>query len=257
MGLFLRKKKKTDVISYSSKNKLFPISRPWGYSPQHVDEAIKGYTEVVEKQKATITSLREEISYLNSKYAKLEVEFQNLHMQLNLVQIPEISDIQEDYVANKFKENFKQSDKMSKTNRMNIFEEELDEEDKSPFGVTNHKEKDKSVDEILEQTFSTPEDNKPTKENKKIKLNFKKDIKNDSKKDSSKSLESLTSKESFEDEGLSEEELNNMLKEESDSLSSFRFDEFYSGDSEQVNSNEEYDENSFESFIEKQDRKKL
>lgn len=139
MGLFGKKKDKDKVQHYSLNNKLFPVSKPWGYSPAHVEEAINGYTTVIENQKVAISKLKEEISFYKNRYDQLDTEYKNLQLQLNFVSVPSMSEIQEDYIQGKFKEKFQQSKAP---------------EGRSPFSEDN--EENRNVEEILGDTYSAP-----------------------------------------------------------------------------------------------------
>jgi len=130
--------KKDQVQHYNLKNKLFPVSKPWGYSPQHVEEAIQGYTNVIENQKVAISKLKEEVTFYKKRYDQLETEFKNLQLQLNFVSVPSMNDIQEDYIQGKFKEKFQQSKAP---------------ESKDPFGDYDDS---RSASEILDDSYSGP-----------------------------------------------------------------------------------------------------
>lgn len=144
MGLFSRNKNtnKDQVQHYNLKNKLFPVSKPWGYSPQHVEEAIQGYTNVIENQKVAISKLKEEVTFYKKRYDQLETEFKNLQLQLNFVSVPSMNDIQEEYIQGKFKEKFQQS---------------RAPENKDPF---SDYDENRSADQILEESYSSPQPQK-------------------------------------------------------------------------------------------------
>lgn len=130
MGLFKKKEKKKQ--SYSLKNKLFPVSKPWGYSPQHVEDAVKSYMSVIEEQKQLIQNLKEDLAYVTNEKSKLELDYRNLQFQLSFVSVPSTSQIQEEYVQKKFENQFKQNSKNS--NKSSLISEEyskLKEKDKN------------------------------------------------------------------------------------------------------------------------------
>lgn len=100
------KTKKEVSDNYDLENKLFPISKPWGYSPGHVSEAVKIYNDTIEKQMETISVLKESLTREKSEYKELDRKYRTLHMQLNLVSVPTMTDIQEEYIQKQFKEKF-------------------------------------------------------------------------------------------------------------------------------------------------------
>lgn len=161
MSLF-GKKEKDKPQRYSLKDKLFPVSKPWGYSPQHVEDAIKGYTKVIEQQKQAINELRLELSTEKNARAKVENEFRNLQLQMSLTQAPNLNDIQEEFIQDKFKQQFKQSDNKPhrKTNKNDLINSEMSEPaPKNYFKDSNYNET-RSSDDIINELFTgTGDDN--------------------------------------------------------------------------------------------------
>lgn len=108
MGLFGGKtqKKPQSPENYDLEEKLFPISKPWGYSPRHVSEAIMHYNQVIDSQNAAIAKLKEALARERNEKKKIDKELKNLQLQLNFVSVPTMSDIQEEYIQNQFEDQF-------------------------------------------------------------------------------------------------------------------------------------------------------
>lgn len=85
--------------------KLFPISKPYGYSPQAVEETIEEYNELILKQKNIIIKMKNENSSLKNEINNLESELKNLQLELSFTDIPSVNDIQEEYIIKKFETN--------------------------------------------------------------------------------------------------------------------------------------------------------
>ncbi len=77
--------------------KLFPISRPFGYHPDHVNRAILAYNNVIRSKDAKIEELQRTLDLANN-------EIQRMTLEMSMLEIPDTSEIQEKYLIDKFKE---------------------------------------------------------------------------------------------------------------------------------------------------------
>lgn len=77
--------------------KLFPISRPFGYHPDHVNRAILAYNNVIRSKDAKIAELERTLDLANN-------EIQRMTLEMSMLEIPDTSEIQEKYLIDKFKE---------------------------------------------------------------------------------------------------------------------------------------------------------
>lgn len=173
---FFNKKKQPEQKEqdFDFEGKLFPISKPFGYSPKHVEAAIGKYTEVIEQQKHTINNLKEQLIYVKNEKEKLENEFRAIQMQLNFVSIPSVSDIQENYIKEKFDKKFKQSENRSKSS---MIEDEINSDSNmNPFRESNDNAPiTENTDNILDELYSDPADmeEKMKEEPKQVKIKKK------------------------------------------------------------------------------------
>lgn len=77
--------------------KLFPISRPFGYHPDYVNRAILAYNNVIRSKDAKIAELERTLNLANS-------EIKRMTLEMSMLEIPDTSEIQEKYLIDKFKE---------------------------------------------------------------------------------------------------------------------------------------------------------
>lgn len=105
-------KKQTSTVSNSGKQsgyickKLFNISKPYGYNPQDVDEAISKYNDLLAKQKNIIIKLKNENVGLKNEIKEIETELHNMQMELSFATVPTVTEIQEKYILDNFKKSF-------------------------------------------------------------------------------------------------------------------------------------------------------
>mgnify|MGYP002516774335 CR=1 FL=1 len=114
-------KKQTSTMSNSGKQsgyickKLFNISKPYGYNPQDVDEAISKYNDLLSKQKNIIIKLKNENVGLKSEIKEIETELHNMQMELSFATVPTVTEIQEKYILDNFKKSFASVDDKAHT----------------------------------------------------------------------------------------------------------------------------------------------
>lgn len=77
--------------------KLFPISRPFGYHPDYVNRAILAYNNVIRSKDAKIVELQRTLDLANN-------EINRMTLEMSMLEIPDTSEIQEKYLIDKFKE---------------------------------------------------------------------------------------------------------------------------------------------------------
>ena len=155
MNLFGKKNGNNDKTaqSYNCK-KFFPISRPWGYDPSSVDEAITKYNALLAKQKNIIMKMKDENVALKNEMCKLENEMKNMQMELSFATIPSVTSIQEEYILNQFEKNFQNQDADQKEKEksvkkfVSIPDEKIDES-----AVTNENVQNEDVDEENDDDF--------------------------------------------------------------------------------------------------------
>lgn len=118
--IFKKKEDKYQEIPYEQKtnmgkrrptNKLFRISKPYGYFPKDVEDAIQRYTETINKLKNVIVhyksneqKLIDEIGNLNGQVNQLENKVKELILQLSMLDVPNMSDAQEHLILSKIQE---------------------------------------------------------------------------------------------------------------------------------------------------------
>ena len=184
MGLFnfLNSGNKENKEKYDCK-KFFPISKPWGYNPSDVDEAIAKYNSLLVKQKNIILKMKNENSSLKNEMHYMENELKNLQIQLSFTTIPEVSEIQEKYILDEFQKNIGSNQKTQEENKKpkkKIITEENDVFDVEKFQKVDEAfESDEDVENLLSKIVSDtfdadgddvidipiiPEDNKKDKD---------------------------------------------------------------------------------------------
>ena len=84
-------------------SKLFPYSRPYGYSPEHVEKAIAKYNETIAKVKEINQSQVFEIERLNAENHNLKERLRKMYLDMNMMEIPSMDESQEAMILGDFK----------------------------------------------------------------------------------------------------------------------------------------------------------
>lgn len=83
---------------------IFRYSRPYGYNPEDVEIAIKEYESRLSEKEAKILELESDSKAKDEQISNLKGTIGQLQLELNMIEMPDVSDIQENYVLEKFKE---------------------------------------------------------------------------------------------------------------------------------------------------------
>lgn len=83
---------------------IFRYSRPYGYNPEDVEIAIKEYESRLNEKEAKILELESDSKAKDEQISNLKGTIGQLQLELNMIEMPDVSDIQENYVLEKFKE---------------------------------------------------------------------------------------------------------------------------------------------------------
>ena len=97
----------------------FPKSKPFGYYPPAVDEAIVKYEASLSKAIARIRELENEKIQVVQENQHLQSELKSMHLQMASLELPEVSDAVTSFVLDEFKQS-------------NIPQQELDKQWASP-----------------------------------------------------------------------------------------------------------------------------
>ncbi len=173
--------------------KIFPISKPYGYYPEAVNNAVEEYHRVIEKQKKIINDLQIAINNEKIEKEKMRTEISNMQLQLSMCTVEPIDSLQEDRINTQFENNFhlKEESEEHKEVKSKIIENEnkIDELNKNicdgltinKENATNNTEDDgmdiiNSLPDAEEDDFDIDLDDK---KNNKIKFNVKNNDSND------------------------------------------------------------------------------
>lgn len=133
-------------------NKLFRVSKPYGYHMPDVNNAIFKYNEVVEQLKKSLTDRDKKISRQKKEIAEYQEELErvkgevrDMHFQMNMMELPDMNEIQEQVILNKFKEE-RQSTSSSSDKEKDNYEEEVDEEPDLDIPIVGGDETEETVD---------------------------------------------------------------------------------------------------------------
>lgn len=88
----------------SNKHKLFPISKPYGYHPPAVEEAIAKYNEVVLQLQEAVMDREEVIKRQNEENIKIKSELQNMQLEMSMLELPQMDQVQEHMILTQFKD---------------------------------------------------------------------------------------------------------------------------------------------------------
>lgn len=83
---------------------IFRYSRPYGYNPEDVEIAIKEYESRLNEKEAKILELESDSKAKDEQISNLKGTIGQLQLELNMIEMPDVSSIQENYVLEKFKE---------------------------------------------------------------------------------------------------------------------------------------------------------
>lgn len=83
---------------------IFRYSRPYGYNPEDVEIAIKEYESRLSEKEAKILELESDSKAKDEQISNLKGTIGELQLELNMIEMPDVSSIQENYVIEKFKE---------------------------------------------------------------------------------------------------------------------------------------------------------
>ena len=83
---------------------IFRYSRPYGYNPEDVEIAIKEYESRLSEKEAKILELESDSKAKDEQISNLKGTIGELQLELNMIEMPDVSDIQENYVIEKFRE---------------------------------------------------------------------------------------------------------------------------------------------------------
>lgn len=83
---------------------IFRYSRPYGYNPEDVEIAIKEYESRLNEKEAKILELESDSKAKDEQISNLKGTIGQLQLELNMIEMPDVSSIQENYVIEKFKE---------------------------------------------------------------------------------------------------------------------------------------------------------
>lgn len=86
------------------KHKLFPISKPYGYHPPAVEEAVGKYNQVVLQLKEAVMDRDEVIKNLNEENIKIKSELQRMQLEMSMLEIPGMDQAQEHMILSQFKD---------------------------------------------------------------------------------------------------------------------------------------------------------
>ena len=84
--------------------RIFRYSRPYGYNPEDVEIAIKEYESRLSEKEAKILELESDSKAKDEQISNLKGTIGELQLELNMIEMPDVSSIQENYVIEKFKE---------------------------------------------------------------------------------------------------------------------------------------------------------
>ena len=83
---------------------IFRYSRPYGYNPEDVEIAIKEYESRLSKLEARVLELESDSKSKDKQISNLKGTIGELQLELSMIEMPDVSSIQENYVIEKFKE---------------------------------------------------------------------------------------------------------------------------------------------------------
>ena len=83
---------------------IFRYSRPYGYNPEDVEIVIKEYESRLSEKEAKILELESDSKAKDEQISNLKGTIGELQLELNMIEMPDVSSIQENYVIEKFKE---------------------------------------------------------------------------------------------------------------------------------------------------------
>jgi len=83
---------------------MFRKSKPWGYHPQDVEDAISNYEKVTQELNDRMISLRQENAGLKEVVKRLERELQEMHIQMSALELPEAEEAITETVLSAFKD---------------------------------------------------------------------------------------------------------------------------------------------------------
>lgn len=82
---------------------MFPLSKPWGYYPVAVEEAIAKYENTIREVTDKNIEVRQENLGLKQKIEKLQEELKQMHFQMSSLELPEADEAIENYILDDFK----------------------------------------------------------------------------------------------------------------------------------------------------------
>lgn len=78
----------------------FQISKPWGYNPDEVEEAVDLYEKTIIQLKQVIEAKDNDISQLKNDFEKARKEIRNLQLEMSCIELPSESSMAEAFVLN-------------------------------------------------------------------------------------------------------------------------------------------------------------